>query len=368
MLWRLGHAAPDAAPLATEMARADLVKRLFRAYARTDVEGFRTAASEIVSEERRKNHTILANELSRILNDVPQSMPSSELDLLSGLAPIPRDTDRDATLLDIRLPKRRLSSLVLEPKTLATVEAVLKEFRDWDVLEGHDLRPRHRLLFFGPPGCGKTATAEGISAELGLPLLYVRMDALITSLLGETASNIRKVFDFARAGSWVLFFDEFDAIGRSRTSDDDHAELKRVVNTFLQVLDQYEGKSLIIAATNHHSILDYAIWRRFDEVMKFDYPSAQQANALLKMLLCGWAEEPFPKEVTNDLTGMSHADIERLCLDAKRQSVVAGTRSVTIHQLKLAIQHQAERRELLREMGGVQTLGKTGHDDDGEQS
>ena len=130
---------------------------------------------------------------------------------------------------------------------------------------------RRRVLMFGPPGSGKTSAAEGLAAELGIPLVVVRLDSLISSYLGETASNLRRVVDYAARAPFVVLFDEFDAIGRNRDDPQEHGELKRVVNAFLQMIEAYSGTSLLLAATNHEQLLDPALWRRFDDVIEFRF-------------------------------------------------------------------------------------------------
>ncbi|MDO9537822.1 MAG: AAA family ATPase [Thermoplasmata archaeon] len=176
------------------MARADLIKRLFRCYRGNDTSGFINAAQSIIEEERKKNHGILAEELSRILNNgMIKQVPSQ----FTQYQPPPQDPDRKIPLLEIKHPDRYLRDLVLTTEQLSSLELTIQEFREWDVLQANGLTPNHKLLFCGPPGCGKTVTAEAIAGNLGLPLLYVRFDSVVSSLLGETSANIRKVFDYA---------------------------------------------------------------------------------------------------------------------------------------------------------------------------
>jgi len=149
----------------------------------------------------------------------------------------------------------------------------------------HGFQPATKLLFCGPPGCGKTLCAEIIASELGLPLLYTRFDAIVSSYLGETAANLRKVFEYASSSRWVVLFDEFDAIGKARDDAAEHGELKRVINSFLQLLDGFTAPSILIAATNHEQLLDPALWRRFDEILVFPRPSVHEIRSLLGMKL-----------------------------------------------------------------------------------
>jgi SpoVK/Ycf46/Vps4 family AAA+-type ATPase len=327
------------------VARADLVKKLFRGYKGSDNDTFMEAAWEVVEDERKKHHIVLANELTKILENGTYAKPIMKS---LSLDPLPKDSDRGSPLLEIRTPDKYLEDLVLSKEQCKTLLQIVDEFRQWEILEVNGLSPIQRLLFCGPPGCGKTATAEAIANELGIPLLYVRFDAVVSSLLGETAANLRKVFDYASRGTWVLLFDEFDAIGRSRADTLEHGELKRVVNTFLQILDGFSGRSLIIAATNFEQSLDIALWRRFDEIIRFDKPTTSQIKTLITKKLRGKMEVGFDLESwIKSLEGMSHAEIERVCLDAIKRSVLQGSKVVSQVNFQEAIQRQEHRKQVL---------------------
>ena len=326
------------------MARADLLKRLFVSFQQRDDIGFRAAASEIVEDERRKQHAILANELQRILAGNGPGMdqvraPHRRRD------PLPMDSARKTPLACIRSPDRFLNDLVLHTDSAALLERVITEVRGWEILEVHGLEPSRHLLFCGPSGCGKTACAEAIASELALPLLYVRFDSVVSSLLGETAANLRKVFDYATRGQWVVFFDEFDAIGRSRDDATEHGEIKRVVNSFLQLLDGFEGRSLIIAATNFEQALDPAIWRRFDDVLRFPLPGRKEVEKLLAKRLRPIKTTRAQRSCLVDaLAGSSFADVERVCLDARKHCVLAGTLKLREEDIRSALERFRHRQ------------------------
>jgi AAA+ superfamily predicted ATPase len=328
----------------TTVARADLLKRLFRSYKGRNDPAFLDAARELAEEERKKHHPALADELLQVITN--GSAPS-----LNGhreFEQLPKDTDRGTPLVDIRRADRFLRDIVWAPGQQEAVARVLDEYRQWDVLEAHRLRPSHKLLFCGPPGCGKTVTAEAISGELGLPLVTVRFDAVVSSLLGETAANLRKVFDYIARGCWVILFDEFDAIGRSRDDPTEHGELKRVVNTFLQMLDRFSGRSVVVAATNYEQSLDPALWRRFDEVIRFDKPNREQAERLLRLKLCSVrVTDSLFRSVAGKVSGMTHADIERVCVDALKKAALAGRQSLAADDLSEAVERQQVRRQIL---------------------
>jgi SpoVK/Ycf46/Vps4 family AAA+-type ATPase len=205
-------------------------------------------------------------------------------------------------------------------------------------------------LFCGPPGCGKTVTAEAIAGELGLPLIYARFDSVISSYLGRTSANLRSIFDFALQGSYVILFDEFDAVGKSRNDMGDHGELKRVVNSFLQLLDSFESDNILIAATNHESLLDSALWRRFDEVLFFDLPTKEQIAELIRMKLAGFPHTPIGKnqEVIDLMVGFSHADVERTCLEAIKHAILSNRRQVNEKDFAASLEHQLKRKEIVQ--------------------
>lgn len=303
------------------------------------------AARAIADEERRKHHGLLAHELLRILNNgVAVSSPT----LTGTMQPPPRDQERKTLLLEIRHPDRYLRDLVLEKPTTDLLLRVMREFREWDVLEANGLRPSHKLLFCGPPGCGKTVTAEAISTELGLPLAYVRFDSVVSSLLGETAANLRKVFEYISQDTWVVLFDEFDAIGRSRDDATEHGEIKRVVNSFLQMLDNFQGRSLIIAATNFEQVLDPALWRRFDEIVRFERPTLPQTEKLIKRKLhFVWNGSVSVNVYVDQLEGSTFGDVERICIDVLKTCALEGRTKLQRQDLETAMQRQALRRQAI---------------------
>jgi SpoVK/Ycf46/Vps4 family AAA+-type ATPase len=330
------------------MARADLLKKLLQSYQKRDDRAFREAAAEIIEQERKKHHIVLANELERILKNgngyIEQGQPSH----LTPFGPIPRDVDKGVGLLESKWTSRYLDDLILSQEIRHSIERLMREFREWEVLEANGLLPVRRVLFCGPSGCGKTAAAEAIAAELGLPLLYVRFDAVVSSLLGETAANLRRVFDYAQRGQWVMFFDEFDAIGRSRDDPTEHSEIKRVVNSYLQIVDNFSGRSLIIAATNFEQALDPAAWRRFDDIIRFEKPTNEQLKQLVKKRLVPLKfKELQVTEIVSHLSDSTYADAERVCLDIRKSCAIQGTRQITQEDVAEAVSRYSYRQAIL---------------------
>ena len=326
------------------MAHGKLLRQLIRSGAEGDLDAFRGAAKRVIAEERQKQHHLLANDLETILYGRAQT--SSSHALLNLLPTIPEDRERGIPLLSVHEPVRGLEDVVLSPENLSLVKEILREHNREEILKAHGLRPSDRVLFCGPPGCGKTLTAEVIAGELGRPLVVVRTDSVVSSFLGETAANLRKVFDFVAASPTVALFDEFDALGKEREDASEHGELRRVVNAVLQMLDAYEGRSLIIAATNHEGMLDSAVWRRFEEVLFLKPPTTAELGRLLGVKLRGVRREFDFKEVVDRgwFKGATHADVERVVRRAVKEMVLHGG------ELRLCLEHieTAQHREKAR--------------------
>ncbi len=328
------------------MTSGDLLKKLFQSYKKRDGEAFNAVALQIIAEEKRKNHNILAEELQRIMKN-GASAYKDEPFKSDVFGTLPKDKDNGSILVEVKHPKRLFSDLVLDKNLQDKLRQIVKEFTSSHILRSYGLKPKRKILFAGPPGCGKTVTAEAVAGEIGLPILYTRFDAVISSYLGETASNLRKVFDYASEGQWVVFFDEFDAIGKSRADESEHGELKRVVNTFLQLLDNFHSDGLVIAATNHQSLLDAAIWRRFDEIIFFGKPSEDLIEKLITLNLRSFSHKGLDMEaIKSSMIGWSHADIERAIVDAMKVSVIRG-QALDNEIMNKAISNQKNRMDVI---------------------
>jgi len=238
---------------------------------------------------------------------------------------LPRDPDRDAALVDVRSPERSRDEIVLSGELQRKLDRIEAEYRSRPALARLGLTPKSRLLFVGPPGCGKTLCAEILANDLGLTLLYARFDGIVSSYLGETASNLRRVFNYARQSPSVLFFDEFDALGKRRDDPQEVGELKRVVGSFLQLLDSYPKENLVVAATNHEGLLDEALWRRFDEILFFGKPTPEQLAQLMHLRLRAVRKRGVDiAAVVGEIEGFTFADAERVCFEASKAMVLAG--------------------------------------------
>lgn len=262
---------------------------------------------------------------------------------------LPRDPDRDAALVEVRDPEHRRDELVLSADLTRKLDRTIAEYRNRDALAKHGLVPRSRLLFVGPPGCGKTLAADVLAAELALPLVYARFDGIVSSFLGETATNIRRVFSYAAKAPSLLFFDEFDTIGKRRDDDHEVGELKRVVGSFLQILDSYARDRLVVAATNHEGLLDEALWRRFDDVLTFPRPTEQQLVELLTVKLRGVRKSGVDVQtLATKMQGFTFADAERVCIEAIKSMVLAGGRELHGELLHAELEDQRARLRTAR--------------------
>jgi SpoVK/Ycf46/Vps4 family AAA+-type ATPase len=311
------------------------LKQLFRAFNEGDELSFRRAAQSIIQDEEAKQHLALARDLRRLLGAQTTSAGSLAL----AMPEPPSDRDGGWPLADVREASRSFDDLVV-PHTLEdALRHLCKEVSRWDELDSAGIPRRQRVLLHGPPGCGKTSVAEAVAAELMAPLAVVRLDAVVSSYLGETAANLRRIFEFASGGRWVLFFDEFDTLGRSRDDPTEHGEIKRMVNAVLQMLDAYRGPSLLIAATNHEGALDTAVWRRFDAVFELPKPTVHQLRAVLRRRLAALPHKGLDVDnAASKLRGLPHAAAEQAAWDAARRALLEDRHEICARDLTAAIE------------------------------
>jgi SpoVK/Ycf46/Vps4 family AAA+-type ATPase len=316
------------------MARGELMKKLLASYGRDDE--FRAVAAQIIDEEEKKNNRVLAKSLRRTLETAP-TQPKA----LAPLLPFPEAASDYVERIE---PRHAKSDIVLTAANVRVLLGLIREFRRADDVRRYGLPVRSKLLFCGPPGCGKTLCAEIFAAELGLPLFVVKLDRLISSYLGETAANVRKIFEFARKQPCVLFLDEFDALARSRDDGGEHNELRRVVNSLLLFIDRIQPKGFLVAATNLDKSLDVAVWRRFDEVVWFDKPNRQMIDRFLRLKFKNISTNFDPTQRSSSLEGYSYAEIERVCIQAIKTMIIDRRKQVQERDFNRALADEARRR------------------------
>lgn len=323
------------------MAIGPQLKALLQSHIDRDDDQFFSIAMQVAAHEAKRGHAKLAEELRAL---VDEARAKQKLLGLRKPTPIAQPRGDLANLLDASFPKSRLSDMVLADSLRAKLSRIIKEHRQFAKIRSHGLSPRRKLLLIGPPGTGKTMTAAALAGELGLPLFLVKLDALITKFLGETASKLRLVFDAAIHSRGVYFFDEFDAIASQRGLTNDVGEVRRTLNSFLQMIEKDDSNSLIVAATNHPEILDYAVFRRFDDVIEYENPSWHLAKEVLKTKLGPFASPSISWEILKDSAlSLSYADLTRAAQEAIKDVVIHDRDLVTEQDIRKAFE---DRRSL----------------------
>ena len=297
------------------MARADLILTLIKASRQGDDLQLRKAVEALAADERAKNHTILADRLLGQLQS-GNGRHGRQTPLLSRLASRP--------LVAETVPARRLADLVLSVDAAETVRELVAEQHRADLLRSYNLEPRNRVLLAGPPGNGKTTLAEALAHELNVPLLVVRYEAVIGSYLGETAQRIAQVFEHASSRQCVLFFDEFDSVGKERGDLHDTGEIKRVVSSLLLQIDALPSYVVAVAASNHPELLDRAVWRRFQIRLSLPAPTQGQIEEWFRRFEKRHAQ-PLglsPRSLAQRLRGLSFSEVEDFGTDVLRRIVL----------------------------------------------
>lgn len=320
------------------MATAEQVKALIRSHADGDESRFYSIALQVAAQAARSGHARLAREVREM---VEQSKLRAKAEhSISRVRPVPVVQPRGelAGLLTVGYPKVRKSDLFLDVAVKLRIERVLLEQSQQERIREHGFAPQRKLLLVGPAGTGKTLTAAVIAGELGLPLFTIQLDGLITKFMGETAAKLRLVFDAVQQTRAVYFFDEFDALGGERSSKNDVGEIRRVLNSFLQFLEQDESSSLIIGATNHPQLLDRALFRRFDAVIDYQLPEAAVAEHVMRARLALLNTSAIDWRVAAaSADGLSHAEIARACEQAAKNAILENTTVIATPSLVSAL-------------------------------
>jgi len=298
------------------MARGDLLINLVRASVAGDKNAVKSAVETIIAEEKNKQHTVLADRLTRAMQANGNGM--------NKLPPVSETAHKGREFIAEITPKRELGDMVLSETCRTAVDQLIQEQQRSSLLRAHGLDPRHRLLLVGPPGNGKTTLAEAIAEALAVPFFVVRYEAMIGSYLGETASRLKRVFDYVRTTPCVLFFDEFDAVGKERGDIHETGEIKRVVTSLLMHVDELPSYAVVIAATNHSELLDRAVWRRFQLRLGLPAPGEKELTEYFDRFLASLDKRPgvTAPTIAKRLGAISYAEAEEFTLDVRRRDVM----------------------------------------------
>ena len=326
------------------VASAELVKALLRSHVEGDDDRFFSVAMQVAAHEAKLGHGKLAEEIRALIDEAKLKRGPGRLVRLG------KPRGELAGILEVSTPTARLADLILGPELEPQIQRVIREQRHAGRIREHGLAPRRKLLLVGPPGTGKTLTASVLAGELGLHLLEVRLDGLITKYMGETAAKLRQVFDATGRTRGVYLFDEFDAIGSQRGLSNDVGEIRRILNSFLQMIEQDDSHSLILAATNHPEILDSALLRRFDDVLQYCLPDEAQIRNLLRTRLGKAAARGTSwMRLAQSGLGLSFAEVARAADEVLKDAVVHKRDGVTESEILIMLE---ERKAIAKRLSG----------------
>ncbi len=297
------------------MARSDLLLKLVQAGRKGDKDLLSKTVEAIIADELGKKHFVLAKQLNEILKETS-----------NGSGNIIRNSaDRIDNLVYEKIPDKKFEDLIIDKDILKECNDLIEEHNRADLLRSYNLEPRHRVIFTGPPGNGKTSLAEALAEKLMIPFVIVRYEGIITSFLGETASRLKNLFDYIRSQKCLLFFDEFDTIGKERGDIHETGEIKRVVSSLLLQIDKLPSYTLIVVATNHPELLDRAVWRRFQLKINLPKPGINEICKYINMftnrsnITFGLSN----KYLAQFLIGLSYSEIEEFCISILRSSILS---------------------------------------------
>lgn len=322
------------------MASSAQLKALLQSHIEKDDDRFLSIALQVAAHEARSGHGRLAQEVRDIVEQAKISNTKS------SLVSIANGIKDHSDLLAVSHPKIKLSDLIAPDEIKKKLERLIREQRHMMMLKNHGLSPRRHILLVGPPGTGKTFTASIIAGMLDYPLFQVRLDALITKFMGESSAKLRQVFNAIGDVRGVYFFDEFDTLGSQRSANNDVGEARRILNSFLQMIEQDKSNSIIICATNHIEILDYALFRRFDDVIQYQLPTNDEIITLFRNRLKPYVAKNFPwKKLPEKSSGLSNAEIVMAADDAIKDLLIHEYNKITMPILDHAI---SDRRNILK--------------------
>lgn len=298
---------------------ASQVLALVESHAEGDDHRFYTTVLQMAAKEARAGHNKIAEDLSDKVKKYQFKKKVNSSRYEQNLS-----SDKDLQgLIELYLPYHRMSELFLNNRTKNRINLIINEYRQKDNLKKYDLYPRKKLLFVGPPGTGKTLSASVLASELKLPLYKIVLETVISKYMGDTATHLKTIFNFINSHQGVFLFDEFDAIGANRTAKNDVGESRRILNSFLILLEQLQSDSIVIAATNHPQLLDNALNRRFDDIIPFDLPTFEEVKSYLENRISIFPDSEINWKVVADFTSdLSLGDIEKAFNDGAKDAIL----------------------------------------------
>jgi SpoVK/Ycf46/Vps4 family AAA+-type ATPase len=321
------------------MATNDQFKALVKSHADGDDPQFYSVAMQVAAKAARAGQSKFAQELRDMVDEIRKRSPVSPR--IASVVPVSQPRGELASLMSVSYPDDRLGDLVLGPDLAERLAHLVLEQRQRDTLARHGLNPVRRVLLVGPPGTGKTSTARVLAGELDLPLFAMRLDTIITKFMGETASKLRLIFDALIATRGVYLFDEVDALAGDRTDRNDVGEIRRVLNSFLQFLEEDTSESVVVAATNHPKLLDNALFRRFDMVMQFSLPDDGSVRAVIENRLSSFRTSKLSwTRICAAAQGLSHAEVAVASENAAKRVVLSGRKQILTDDLVSALEER----------------------------
>lgn len=321
------------------MATAEQIKSLIRSHLSDDSEHFYSIALQVAAHEAKQGHSALANDIREIVDKARKAKGAIVL----------RFPKEMLGMVLSEKPEIAKSALVIPIVLEERIARIIHEYRQQKKLKSHGLTNRRKVLLIGPPGTGKTMTAKVLAHELRLPLYTIQVDRLLTKFMGETSAKLRQIFDLIQNEVGVYLFDEFDAIGGERSLENDVGEMRRVLNSFLQFIEQDSSDSVVVAATNSPKLLDRALFRRFDDVMYYEQPTDDERKRLIENVLGTYMAPRFIwKQVIDESSELSHAEIDQACRDAIKKVILSERVVVSAMELLNTLKERKDTHKGLR--------------------